>query len=229
MEINISILYMPPLNFMIRSIKYTYIIANCLALISCGGQNESASNTSKTATMYNNDLSAETAHPNAKKLLVDNFYWSPIDESGPFGNDDGSDAVYGFKDWRPANLSTSPVSYLKALIKDWGYETPDWYEMRPEKIEEFIETPVKVNMSGAVQYSKLGDRTLLGLDNAIIAVAFGQYAHEGLIDAELKNLASIALKRELLPVLLNRWDKDYQEKRKIQLQAMLDAVTKMEV
>jgi hypothetical protein len=27
----------------------------------------------------------ETAHPRARALMKDDFFWSPIDESGPFG------------------------------------------------------------------------------------------------------------------------------------------------
>jgi len=46
------------------------------------------------------EFSLATAHPNAKVLMKEDFYWSPIDESGPFGSDAGSDAAYGFQKWR---------------------------------------------------------------------------------------------------------------------------------
>lgn len=59
--------------------------------------------------MDNYDLTPETAHPKAKKILTKEFYWSPIEESGPFGSDDGSDAIYGFRQWRAKNQAISPL------------------------------------------------------------------------------------------------------------------------
>jgi len=40
--------------------------------------------------------------------MKEDFYWSPIDESGPFGSDAGSDAAYGFQKWRKSHPTTSP-------------------------------------------------------------------------------------------------------------------------
>ena len=53
--------------------------------------------------------------------MKDEFYWSPIEETAPFGSDDGSDAAYGFRQWRLLNKNISPVVYLKELIERWQY------------------------------------------------------------------------------------------------------------
>lgn len=45
--------------------------------------------------MDNYDLSPGSAHPKARHTLTEEFYWSSINESGPFGSDDGSDAFDG--------------------------------------------------------------------------------------------------------------------------------------
>jgi uncharacterized protein YfeS len=83
--------------------------------------------------MDNYELSPETAHVNARQLLDDNFYWSAVEESGPFGNDDGSDAFYGFRQWRLTNKHTSPLVFLSELIASWKYPKFDWNEMNSDK------------------------------------------------------------------------------------------------
>lgn len=38
----------------------------------------------------------ENAHPWAKRFMNDAFFFSPIEETAPFGSDDGADAYAGF-------------------------------------------------------------------------------------------------------------------------------------
>ena len=87
-------------------------------------------------TMDHYELSPETAHPKAQKLLTEDFYWSPIEETGPFGSDDGSDAFYGFKDWREENKNESPLVYLKELIEGWGYDPLDLHELNDTALQK---------------------------------------------------------------------------------------------
>ncbi len=84
------------------------------------------------------ELSPEYAHANAQKLLTEDFYWSPIEEGGPFGNDDGSDAFYEFRKWRKTNKDQNPVVFLNHLIDNWGYPKFDFKELDSAKIEEYI-------------------------------------------------------------------------------------------
>jgi uncharacterized protein YfeS len=216
-------------------------------------------NAQKTRTMEHFELTPETAHPKAKSLMKDEFYWSPIEETAPFGSGDGSDAFYGFRKWRLANPTTSPIAYLKELIKSWDYPPFDWNEMDPAKINLYISAKTKTDTSEiekdipamlehfksigdssgkqidetqlreiiATTSSSMGSTFLLGQDNAIIAVGFGQFVLEGRIDEDIKSLTKSAINRELLPILIDRWDADYRKTRKEQLTKMFGVVELM--
>ena len=151
--------------------------------------------------------------PNAKKLLTEEFYWSPIEETGPFGSDDGSDSFYGFVEWRNNNKNESPVTYLKELIQGWGYPTFDLNLTDPEKIKQLLKD--------------MDSRMLIGQDNAVVAVGFGQFVLEGKIDNDIRDLTKKALKRELTADLLNEFRGDYRATRKGQLERMLIVLDKM--
>ncbi len=188
-----------------------------LLLGSCGQQaryKEPSLNTNETQ-MEDNELTPETAHPKAKALMTEEFYWSSIEETGPFGNDDGYDASEGFREWREANPSVSPVVYLKELIVDWGYPPLDLNEMNEANLKKYIFS------------SPIGSRSLVGRDNAIVAVGFGQFVREGKIDEDIKALTKIAIKRQLLPGIIGMWDDEYQKVRTEQLNKMLVTVDKM--
>lgn len=82
----------------------------------------------------------QTAHPNAKPLMKDNFFWSEIEEEAPFGSDAGSDAAYGYYNWRKDHRSGSPITYLKELLASWQYPQFAWDELDTTKIKVFIST-----------------------------------------------------------------------------------------
>jgi uncharacterized protein YfeS len=210
-----------------------------------------------TKTMSNFEYSLKTAHPNAKTLMAEDFYWSPIEETGPFGSDDGWEAAQGFREWRLANKSESPIAYLKDLIARWQYPYFNWNEMDAEKIKAYIGTkanPDEASLQLQMQQMReafknhpdtsmkniddaqlrqvilsssqqVGGIFLLGQDNAIIGTGFAQLALEGKIDHDLKSLTITAIKRQLLPVLINRYDSDYRDKRREQLTKMLSVMT----
>ncbi len=208
--------------------------------------------------MDNYELSPETAHPKAKELLTEDFYWSPIEESAPFGSDDGSDAFYGFREWRNINKTESPIEYLKELISEWGFPPFDWNTLDTIKISEYIKGNNTIdnssiqdqipamkehfkemaeregkefdealfNQSINAATGDMGGTYLLGIDNAIIAVGFGQFVLEGTIDKELKELTKIALQRELTKILVDRWG-DYKETRVKLLNQMISDIEKI--
>jgi uncharacterized protein YfeS len=243
--------------------RNTYIIlmAGILLFVSCNGQtkdNKQSDNSTKTQ-MDNYELSPETSHPNAKKLLAEEFYWSPIEESGPFGSDDGSDAFYGFRQWRQSNKNVSPTVYLEELIQGWGYPTFDLNEMDSAKINEYLtakftydQAETEKDMSTVINFFKslpdssgrqideaeqreimaralddMGITYMISQDNAVIAIGFGQFVLEGKIDADIKSLTRTAIKRELLPILIDRWGDDYRETRREQLTKMMASIDKM--
>lgn len=197
----------------------------------------------------------EIAHPNAQALMDEEFYWSPVAQSGPFGNDDGSDAAYAFEQWRRTNPSRSPMHFLHGLITTWEYPYFDLHELDTAKIGAYLtnknhldakEIETTMNMLKArpdssvsnltdeqlrdlvIQTSaSMGGEYLLGQDNAIIGTAFAQLALDGVIEEDLHRLTLIALQRELLPLLLNSHEPAYRNTRKDQLNKMRELLGKV--
>jgi uncharacterized protein YfeS len=141
------------------------------------------------------------AHPNAKVLMKDEFLWSPIEVSSPFGNDDGADAIYDFHNWRKQNADKNPMIFIEKLLGDWNYKTYNYYKIDTVEIRYFINS------------YDIGDRVYLGIDDVIISVAFGQLILEGKIDKDLKTLALTALNRQMLPISIKMFDTEYQNIR----------------
>lgn len=238
-----------------KFVSITFVV--CLILFYSFGCNSQEGK--KENKMDHFEFSLKTAHPDAKKLMTEDFFWSPIEETGPFGSDDGSDAAYGFRQWRLSHKTTDPLVYLKELVASWQYPFFDWYELDTQKIKDYIiskattsEADIQQQMqqmrevfknAGDTAMQKMSDiqlrelilstsgemggMYLLGQDNAIIGTGFAQLVLEGTISSELKNLTITALKRQLLPVLINHYDPDYVETRKHQLTKMLEVINKV--
>lgn len=101
------------------------------------------------------EFSPNTAHPNAKALMKEDFFWSPIDETGPFGSDAGSDAAYGFYQWRKGHSSSSPITYLQQLITSWHFPEIAWDEMDTLKIKKYMSIPVHLDNAEIEQQVKM--------------------------------------------------------------------------
>jgi uncharacterized protein YfeS len=236
-------------------------VLSSLVFVSCS--NAQTTDNSATVSKQNRQTdnfryTLRSAHPAAKDLMPDDFFWSPIEETAPFGSDDGSDAAYGFRDWRISNKTTSPISYLKDLIKRWHYPPFNYKEMDTIKIAAYINKKAELD-EATIQYqmqelkdiddklpvapmtmddsqlrqlvissaNSMGRMYLLGQDNAIIGIGFAQFVLEGNIDNDIKHLTITAIKRELLPLLINLFEASYRTTRKQQLTRMLEVVNKI--
>jgi len=155
-----------------------------------------------------NEPTFEKAHPNAKALMNDSFFFSPIEETAPFGSDDGSDTYAGFVQWRINHRTESPLPYLQEQIAEWGYPQFDLQEADIEKLRPYL---IK---------SDLAIRFMTGIDAAIVATAFGQLYLEGTIDKDVLKLAKISVQRELQPRILATWN-EYKSEREIKLKKLL--------
>jgi len=167
----------------------------------------------QTKNMSDYSPTFDKAHPKAKALLKEEFYFSPIDETAPFGNDDGADTYAGFKDWRQSHTTDNPKIFLLEQIDYWGYPNFDIYETDIKKLTPYL------------KQSELGSRYMSGIDAAIIAIAFGQLYLEGTIDKNFNELAKTAIKRQLIPELLALWGDTYKIERETKLKKMLAALT----
>ena len=151
----------------------------------------------------------DKAHPTAKSIMNEEFYFSPIDETGPFGSDDGADTYPAFAEWRMDHPGKDPSDFVLGQIEEWGYPTFDLKETSMEKLSLYLKS------------SDMALRYMIGIDAAINAVAFGQIYLEGSIDQRFKPLAIAALERQLQPEILKMWPEDYQVERKSKLEQML--------
>ena len=61
--------------------------------------------------------------------MQDEFFWSPVDEAGPFGSGSGADAAAGFNQWRKHNKDVTSIRYLNDLLISWGIPLLDWNEL----------------------------------------------------------------------------------------------------
>jgi uncharacterized protein YfeS len=201
-------------------------------------------------------LSTKDVSEQARTILTQDFYWSPVNDFSPFGNDDGSDAFHYFKEWRKKNKSSSPVVFLNQLISEWGYPKFDLTELNETEIAKYLETKAGGISSSQIsamreQFKKMSEQAgkefkeeefqqimsmssesmggtyLFSQDNAVIAVGFGQFILEGKIDSDIAEMTKIAIQRELLPILITRLDERFQEERMETLNQMLSDLSKM--
>jgi uncharacterized protein YfeS len=156
----------------------------------------------------------ENAHPNAKKLMSDSFFFNIIEETAPFGSDDGSDTYASFHIWRRTHSHESLTIFLEEHINDWGYPKFDIQEMDLEKLKPYLKED-EMN----IQY-------MTGIDQAIVASAFGQLYLEGKMDNDIKELAIISINRELLPGILRLWG-NYENTRTENLNKLLTVLNQV--
>jgi uncharacterized protein YfeS len=198
--------------------KLQLIAILLLTLTACGQNQDKTQKISSTAIdttqkrtkpMSNYSPTIDKAHPNAKRLMDEEFYWSPIEETAPFGSDDGADTYAGFADWRQTHKTGNPKQFLMEQIENWGYPTFDLNEANFEKLKPYL------------KQSALGTRYMSGIDGAIVAIAFGQLYLEGTVDKDFKELSKTAIKRQLISEMLNLWGDTYKTVRETQLKKML--------
>lgn len=128
-----------------------------------------------------------TSHPIFRQYFQPSIYYSSIQEGAPFGNDEGSDALWELSDLlrrRPhADLQHYPAQLMERLYHE-PYYPPRW-----ETIEELQ----------ALAKSRLGNRSawdhLRRTDRLIIALALGQVKISGKLDLKLYHLAQKSLDR----------------------------------
>jgi len=95
----------------------------------------------------NERLTKENAHTNAQEIMNEDFFWSGIEESEPFGNNEGSDGLFLFHEWRASNPKKNPVTFIDYQLREWEYPDFDRNELNSEKISDFVNSETQVDMS----------------------------------------------------------------------------------
>ncbi|MDP1814214.1 MAG: WGR domain-containing protein [Leadbetterella sp.] len=144
--------------------------------------------------------------PISKKLMNEDFYWNCTEETSPFGSDEGSDTFSFLREAFQENPRTKPLDFLMSQFA----ANPDFY---PLKDLHCLDSEYLKN--------NFEDLDLLIIqDNAIWAVAFGQLVLRGHIDDEVKALAKVSFKRQLLEVFRPFFEKQ----RESQILKMLNVL-----
>lgn len=181
--------------------------------------------------MHSSNSIFQFAHIKAKKILKDKIFWDPDEETGPFCFNK-LELVEDFRIWRTNNLKQSPIQYLQNKLKETNWPEFDWLELDPIKIQNYIDTcnnninsnkpeikerieiedvewDESLNLLFDKQMSMItsifGDSVVSDINNNIISIGFGQFILEGFMENKLWNFTVLAVKREKLPMLLEKW------------------------
>ena len=123
------------------------------------------------------------AHPRAKELMLEGFFWDVGDELGPFGSDEGWDAYYEWRDWRSAAPNKSLLKCLKWILGD--------------KLSQYTANLCSDVALSEVKLDDLGFGSAYSLDITIISTCFGQLIDEGVIESSVVPYLQVALTRQL--------------------------------
>jgi len=135
-------------------------------------------------------IDIDYAHPKAKDLIPEEFFWSCIDELAPFGSDEGDTALAEFRSWRQANPAVPTLQCLVWTITSVG-------EM--EFIDYNDQLVNKEKILSQLQDKEFDDQQYIyTLDISVIATGFGQLVDEGIIEPPNKEIIQIAIDRQIL-------------------------------
>jgi uncharacterized protein YfeS len=138
--------------------------------------------------LYGIDI--EHAHKRAIELIPEEFFWSCIDELGPFGSDEGDTALAEFRDWRKVNKNVATIECLKWTIEGVG-------EMEFADYNDSLLSRDKIKMQ--LENKAFDDQQyIFTLDISVIATGFGQLVDEGIIEAQNKPIIKTALDRQVI-------------------------------
>jgi uncharacterized protein YfeS len=132
-------------------------------------------------------LDPASAHPVARSLMLDPWFWSIADDGSPLGNDTGADTLAAFREWRPTHTVVDPLALLRQLLRGWQVPDRDWRLLEPAALEHAL--PRR-------HYA------ILTRDDTAIALAFAQLVEEGRVSRMVRDRALLAVRRQSLPVVI---------------------------
>lgn len=135
-------------------------------------------------------LSREEGHPNAARVLTDDFFWDVNDEGAPLGTETGAETLAAFRDFRAERPGEGPLVLLTELLARWEIADSGWDA---------------VAVGEVVEAGEEDEYSLLSRDEVILGLAFSQLVEEGRIDAEVQRRAVLATVRQALTPLLLPW------------------------
>ncbi len=136
-------------------------------------------------------LAREAAHPTARELLIDDFFWSTTDEGAPLGTDTGAETLAWLRARRVEEPTAGALQLLGELLQRWEVSDAHWDAVDAATVEA---------VGAEDEYG------LLMRDEVVLALAFADLIEAGRIDPEIQRRARLAVARQALPMLLAPWD-----------------------
>jgi uncharacterized protein YfeS len=133
----------------------------------------------------------EAAHPRARELMTEEFFWDCVDEEAPFGSDEGHDAYYEFREWRRRNKEKPLTDCLAWIMQGEDLNHYNDEICSDEAVDLALENPAEAFLADAYD--------MFTLDATVIATSLGQLLDEGRIDPAAKPYIRVAIKRQLHP------------------------------
>jgi uncharacterized protein YfeS len=203
-----------PLATSLNPMKQLLTFATILIIFNSCGNNQTSTENKNTTTVNEEyeyiDPEPEFAHKTAKEIMNEDFFWSPIEETGPFGSDAGSDCFYIYSEWLSRNSTGTGMNFLKEHLKKSQFPTFDFEITKDDDVERLLDEILIYDV--------------ISIDNIIISIAFTQLFHHGKVESESLELAKKAVKRQLSTKIVDEYKEDYIETRKSQLNKILTAL-----
>jgi len=123
----------------------------------------------------------EAAHPKARRLLPEAFFWT-TDDFSPIGGDNGLDIIDVFWPWRIENPKASVTKFMYELLEHWLGSAVDIDSLANSKVELCTgkDSHIVANV----------------YDDSVITLAYGQFMVDGYLDAGLRERALQAIERQ---------------------------------
>jgi uncharacterized protein YfeS len=130
------------------------------------------------------------AHPRARELVPEEFFWDCTDALAPFGSDEGDTALAEFRAWRRDQPRTPIIECLKWTIESVG-ET---------ELSEYSDAILSESLvAQQIRDENYDDQQLIfTVDVSVLATGFGQLLDEGRIDASAKPIVARAIARQII-------------------------------
>lgn len=159
-------------------------------------------------------LAKETSHPKFVKNMKADFYYDCTYEFSPFGNDDGADLLFNLEEFYQEKKGKGMLKWLFQTIDEFGFNYAS------EGCSKILDEPT------LKQLQDEDPHFLNCMDNTIIAAAFGQIKIAGQVDKEVKDLAKIAIQRQL--VLNKQYNSEVTNEHNQRLSTMMTDLSKFD-
>ena len=158
------------------------------------------------------ELAPENAHPRARRLLTEPFFWSIADDDAPLGNDTGADTLAFYRQWRTEHPSMSTQVFITDILSGWEVENADWVLADESLLRQALEED---------------HFSILTRDDFMIALAFAQLVLEGRVEPQVREMAHYSVRRQATDAVISfrGWtDATERRSRLAQMQRVLETV-----